>query len=228
MSNIINFFEVREKVWIKKLKKTGIILSIDNDNREALIKYFVEENKIEKQTFSLYALEKARKHDEIFFAKLNPEAKIPSKRFEDGAYDIYPCFEKDFIEILPNEIKMIPTGIASSFSPKYRMSLRERGSSGSKGLAKRCGEIDSGYRNEWFVAINNTTKHPIIIIKEGYVETYKSNIAQVQTTYYPYEKAIAQAALEYVPNVKVKEISYDELKNIPSERGLGNLGSSGK
>ena len=45
---------------------------------------------------------------------------------------------------------------------------------------------------------------------------------------YPYSKAIAQALVVPVPKTKVTEISYDELKDIKSERGLGALGSSNK
>ena len=33
----------------------------------------------------------------IYFAKVNPKAIIPSKRVEDGAFDIYACFEEDAI-----------------------------------------------------------------------------------------------------------------------------------
>lgn len=45
---------------------------------------------------------------------------------------------------------------------------------------------------------------------------------------YPYTKAIAQLIVHEVPKMNVKEISYDELKAIPSKRGTGSLGSSGK
>ena len=45
---------------------------------------------------------------------------------------------------------------------------------------------------------------------------------------YPYTKAIAQLVVHEVPKMNVKEISYDELKEIPSKRGSGSLGSSGK
>ena len=47
-------------------------------------------------------------------------------------------------------------------------------------------------------------------------------------TIYPYSKAICQALVLPVPRVGIVEISYDELINIPSERGLGMLGSSNK
>ena len=45
---------------------------------------------------------------------------------------------------------------------------------------------------------------------------------------YPYEKAIAQLIIHEVPKMNVKEISFNELKKIPSKRGDGMLGSSGK
>ena len=45
---------------------------------------------------------------------------------------------------------------------------------------------------------------------------------------YPYEKAIAQAVLLEVPSTEIEEVSYEELQKIPSDRGCGKLGSSGK
>jgi dUTP pyrophosphatase len=167
--------------------------------------------------------------DKIYFSKLKEGAKIPSKREEDGCYDIYACFDEDYIVIDPCQIKLIPTGIASCFNKKYRIELRERGSSGIKGLARRAGQIDSGYRNEWFVPINNTTNKTIYIAKN--VEELKEEIDEDLLPYcvfYPYDKAICQAALEFVPDVDVEEIPYDELIKFASERGMGALGSSGK
>lgn len=79
-------------------------------------------------------------NDVIKFAKIKPNAKIPSKRKEDAGYDVYPLFDGDFMIIEPHEIKMIPTGIASAFSENYVMVLKERGSTGTKGMAIRAGE----------------------------------------------------------------------------------------
>ena len=45
---------------------------------------------------------------------------------------------------------------------------------------------------------------------------------------YPYEKAICQAMVIPVPRLNIEEISYEELQNIKSDRGIGALGSSGK
>lgn len=169
----------------------------------------------------------------IKFAKVKPNAIIPSKKDEDAGYDIYACFDEDFIIIEPHAIKMIPTGIASAFSDDYVMVLKERGSTGTKGMAIRCSVVDSGFRGEWFVPINNTTDNFIIISKIGRNELKELKLDDLiplnsTTTVYPYSKAIGQALLLPVPKVKVKEVSYEDLKEIESSRGTGALGSSGK
>lgn len=170
--------------------------------------------------------------DIIKFAKVKPNAIIPTKRLEDGCYDIYACFEEETITIAPNEIKLIPTGIASAFSYKYRADLRERGGTGTKGMARRSGQIDSGFRGEWFFPINNTTNKYIVITKNLDMKKELSKMLNIDVdtmfTIYPYAKAIGQVALELVPDVEIEEVSYEKLLNIKSERGLGCLGSSDK
>ena len=177
----------------------------------------------------------------IKFAKTRPEAKIPSKRVEDAGFDLYACFEEDYIRIGPHETKLIPTGIASACSSDYALVLFERGSTGSKGMARRAGIVDSGFRNEIFVGLTNTTNRPLYISKLAKEELFdveynaKSDVsfndfvAEFENAIiYPYSKAIAQALVMPVPEVEVEEVSYEDLKAIPSERGLGCLGSSSK
>lgn len=168
---------------------------------------------------------------EIKFAKVHPNATIPSKREEDMGFDIYACFDEDYIVINPHETKLIPTGIASACNSDYGFLIFERGSTGSKGIARRCGVIDSGYRNEWFIALTNTTNKIMFISKlteeETYIKHYDDVIAP-EGFIYPYSKAIAQAIIAPVPKTKIEEVSYEELKLIKSERSLGKLGSSNK
>lgn len=83
--------------------------------------------------------------------------------------------------------------------------------------------VDSGYRGEIFIPINNTGNKTIVITKNN-----KQDLTFNNAIIYPYEKAIAQLILVPVPKSRVKEISYEDLKNIPSKRGAGALGSSGK
>lgn len=162
--------------------------------------------------------------EKLYFAKVNPEAIIPTKRDEDGCYDIYVLTEEDEVIIKPHEIKTFPTGIATAVSPKYRLDFqRERGSTGSIGLAPRCGQVDSGYRGEVFLKLQNTTEKPIIISK-----LVDEKMEDEIITIYPVTKAVCQMALEVVPQVEEVEISYDELLAMPSLRGTGALGSSGK
>ena len=107
------------------------------------------------------------KENEIVFAKIRETAIIPTKKLEDAGYDLYANFEEDYFVIEPFTTKLIPTGIASAFSPKWVALLRERGSNGSKGIAQRAGVIDSGYRGEWFVPLTNTNRVPVVIVKKG-------------------------------------------------------------
>lgn len=162
----------------------------------------------------------------IYFAKLNPDAIIPSKSTEDAGYDIYANFPEDYLVIQPHETKMIPTGIASVCSDDYYFQLFERGSTGTKGLGQRCGVIDSGYRGMWYAPITNHNNKPIIITKEK--DEKILNMLKDLAIVYPYEKAICQAILLPVPKTEVKEINYEELKEFKSERGTGLLGSTNK
>lgn len=159
----------------------------------------------------------------IKFAKVKENAIIPTKRDEDAGFDLYTCFDEDYIMINPLKTKLIPTGIAVAIPTDYYFQIEERGSTGSRGIKKSAGVIDSGYRNEIFVAITNCNNKPLIITKE-------TNIVNLKDDYivYPYNNAIAQMILHKVHNLESEEISYEELKSIPSERGLGSLGSSGK
>ena len=188
----------------------------------------------------------------IKFAKVKENAIIPTKTDENMGYDIYACFDEDYIEIRPQQTKLIPTGIASCCSDDYGFIIKERGSTGSQGIAVCCGVIDSGFRGEWFIALTNTTKQTIRITKKvdkvqqgvaysGKEEKYylgtNKNVDFVQNDpfvygetlkLYPYSKAIAQAILVPVPKVEVEEVTYNELKSIKSDRMNGQLGSSGK
>ena len=163
-------------------------------------------------------------HTTIKFAKVRPTAIIPTKRDEDAGYDIYANFDEDYMVILPHETVMIPTGIACACDTDYCFILKERSSTGTKGIAQRCGVIDSGYRGEIFVPITNTTDKEIYIAKKdsGITKGVPDGLMQ----FYPYEKAIAQLLLIPVPTVDVEEYTYEELKMIPSQRNVNAWGST--
>lgn len=163
--------------------------------------------------------------NDLYFAKVNPNAIIPSKRLEDAGFDLYACFDEDYMVIEPHETKLIPSGIATAFSPKYVAILKERGSNGSKGIAQRCGVIDSGYRNEWFVPLTNTTTKTVVISK---LPKEQLPLMLQEGIVYPYTKGIAQFIMVEVPVLDIHEVDFEQLKEFKSERGMGALGSSGK
>lgn len=172
--------------------------------------------------------------NEIFFAKLRESAKIPSKKLEDAGYDIYACFDEDFFVIEPYQTKPVPTGIATAFSSKYYIQVEERSSMAKLGIKKSGGVIDSGYRGEYFIMTYNTNDKPFVISKidaEALANEFEINgkvYKKDEVILYPYKKAVAQLVVQEIPVLEAKELSYEELQQITSERGTGGFGSSGK
>lgn len=162
--------------------------------------------------------------EKLYFAKLREGAVIPSKRVEDAGYDIYACFDEDYIVIEPLHTVRVATGLVSAFSPDYYLQLQERGSTGTKGIAQRCGVIDSGFRNEWFIPMTNVNDKPVVIVKKHAAAQFEGQ----EVILYPYEKAICQAVLLPVPKTEVVELTAQEVQAMESLRGMGELGSSGK
>ena len=165
--------------------------------------------------------------DKLYWAKVKEEAILPTKREEDAGYDLYPCFEEDYLRIDPLTTKLVPLGVASAFDSRYVMFLKERGSSGTKGLAQRSGVIDSGYRGEYMAPITNVNDKPIFIVKQEALKSW-SQQEKENCLIYPYEKAICQGVLLVMPQLESEEISYEKLQEIASLRKTGKLGSSGK
>ena len=118
--------------------------------------------------------------EKILFAKVKESAIIPSKEEENAGYDIYACWEgitpQDKI-LRPHATKLIPTGIACALPSKYYFQVEERGSTGSKGIKKSAGVVDSGYRGEIFIAITNSTNNYLVFgEKENYLQEALSEL----------------------------------------------------
>ena len=164
------------------------------------------------------------KQNTLYFAKVRNTAKIPTKDEENAGYDIYADFTEDELVIRPHGTTCVPTGVASAMDSGWYLQVEERGSTGSIGIKKSAGVVDASYRGEIFIAITNSTDKVLRITKKtDKVKKLDSEIL------YPYGKAIAQLILHRVHNeMTIKEISFKDLKSIPSARGAGALGSSGK
>jgi len=159
----------------------------------------------------------------ILFAKLRKDALIPTKRDEDGCYDLYACFTGNEIVIQPHTTKLIPTGLISAFSKKRRIAFRERGSNTKSNLLVMAGQIDSGYRGEYFVGLHNLNNIPVEISKT--IDDFEVTPDFIRV---PYSKAICQFAVENVPRTKIIETSVNKVLSMKSDRGIGKLGSSNK
>lgn len=174
------------------------------------------------------------KENEIAFAKIRETAIIPTKKLEDAGYDLYANFEEDYFVIEAGATRAVPTGIACAFSSKYYAQVEERSSTGKLGIKKSSGVMDSGYRGEYLIMTYNTNKKPLVISKVPFDEmsedfevdgvVYKKSECVV----YPYTKAICEIVLHEVPVLETRELSYEELCSIASERGKRGFGSSGK
>ena len=171
---------------------------------------------------------------EIYFAKIRPQAIIPTKKQEDAGYDFYACFDGDYFVIEAGETKGVPTGIATAFSSTYYAQVEERSSMAKLGIKQSGGVIDSGYRGEWLIMTYNTNKKPFIISKiplddiPQTIEIGGKLYNKTEVILYPATKAISQVIMQAVPVLNSNEISYEQLLEIKSERGTGGFGSSNK
>ena len=172
--------------------------------------------------------------NQICFAKIRETAKVPSKKVEDAGYDLYADFAEDFFVIGAGETRAVSTGVAAAFSCDYYAQVEERSSMGKLGIKKSGGVMDSGYRGEYLIMLFNTNKKPFVISKipaDELAETFEVNgetFKKEDVIIYPYTKAICQIVMHKIPQLESKEISYEELKAIPSERGADGFGSSNK
>lgn len=191
---------------------------------------FDYENKvmnINRNSLNYEALRQSMRNDyySLKFAKVNDEAIIPSKRYEDAGYDIYTV-DKDII-LQPHQTIAFHTGLVSEFSPAWVGIVKERGSTAKYGLSIRSGVIDSGYRGEWLIMISNVSNKIVIFSDDQIISHHLGEIMEdKEVLFYPLSKAIAQVIFLPVPKLEVKEVELADLSS--SERGEGKFGSSGK
>lgn len=139
--------------------------------------------------------------------KLRDDAKIPFRATDGSAgMDLYACIN-EAVEIMPHEIRVIPTGIAIELeSADYVAYIYARSGLAIKnGIAPaNCvGVIDSDYRGEICVGLLNQTEKVFTVNPE---------------------ERIAQMVISPVilPTIEV----VDELSD--TQRGAGGFGSTGK
>lgn len=165
---------------------------------------------------------------QIYFAKVKGNAIIPTRQSENAGYDFYATFDEEYILVEPYKTKLIPTGIAWASSEEYYLQIEERSSTGTKGIKRSCGVIDSGYRGEIKIAIFNANDVPLVFSEYSEEDIRRKHPELGEMLFYSTSKAIAQGIVHRVEDVQPREISLEALLLIPSKRGDGGWGSSGK
>ncbi|EJV56088.1 dUTP diphosphatase [Bacillus wiedmannii] len=124
----------------------------------------------------------------------------------DSGFDLVAA--EDTI-IWPGETKVVQTGLAFEISPGYELQVRSRsGMTRNTKLRVILGTVDSGYRGEVGVLVDNT-EIPKAVNMQAHVIEKGTRIAQ---------GVIA-------PVITANFIEVDELSD--SERGVGGFGSTG-
>ena len=73
------------------------------------------------------------------------------------------------------------------------------------------------------MALYNANDVPV-----GITKTVNEVVKNRDVIFVPYSKAVAQFAVEYIPDVEIVEVDANKIKNLKTERGEGMLGSSNK
>lgn len=180
----------------------------------------------------------------IKWFKMRPEAQIPYKSHEtDAGLDIYTVDEN--IVMPPFSQFLFATGLSVVCEPGWWLLVKDRGSTGSKGLHVHCGVIDSEYRGEVFICIKNTNPYEVRFTNNGKAGEHrhsqyydqadadgrytKKEVSILDYVVYPTSKAIAQIIPIQQPVVESIEMTSEEWDAAcDTERGAGKLGSSGK
>ncbi|MGR3776031.1 dUTP diphosphatase [Bacillus paramycoides] len=140
--------------------------------------------------------------------RLNESVELPRyAKPGDSGFDLVAA--EDTI-IWPGETKVVPTGLAFEIPPGYELQVRPRsGMTCDTKLRVILGTVDSGFRGEVGVIVDNTAK-PFVLRSEA------ADVIERGTR-------IAQGVIAPVETANFVEV--DELSD--SERGIGGFGSTG-
>ena len=140
--------------------------------------------------------------EKVIFEKIEDNAKIPEKQHDtDVGYDI---FSVEKVELAPEEIKLVRTGLKMKLPSALEAQIRPRSGYALSGVSvlNTPGTIDPGYRGEVKVILANLVGDKKVI-EEG--------------------DRIAQMVFK---KVERPDLSLGNLDD--TERGKGGFGSTGK
>ena len=136
--------------------------------------------------------------------RLRPGAVVPTRAYGgDAGLDLAAC---ERVELTPGDRALVPTGLAVAIPEGYAGFVQPRSGLAAKhgiSIVNTPGLVDSGYRGELRVILQNTDGQATFVVEPG--------------------MRIAQLVVVAVPESALREV--DELPS--SERGTGGFGSSG-
>ncbi len=140
---------------------------------------------------------------EVKIKLLSPEARMPTKAHaSDAGFDLY-YDGAHVIRLYAGEKTLLKTGIAVELPEGCEAQVRPRSGMSARGLVAQFGTIDSGYRGEIMVCVNNLSRDVQAIFPGN---------------------RIAQLIIAPVPPVTLVEVA--ELSE--SDRGENGFGSTGR
>ena len=142
----------------------------------------------------------------VLIKKLDPAVELPAYKTDGASGMDLMALVKEPINLKPNSLCLIPTGLAVAFSSDFEIQIRPRSGLAAKNsisVLNTPGTIDSDYRGEIKVILFNHGKSDFLI-------NNKDRIAQMILT----------------PVIKME---FEETDNLPETvRGEGGFGSTGK
>jgi len=161
----------------------------------------------------------------LFIKKTHPDAKIPTRAFTtDAGLDLYAL--EDYF-LFSGQPVLVKTGIAMAIPAGWCGIIFDRSSMGSKGIHRHCGVIDSAYRGEIKVCLNNTnlpeyrfSTEELSMVEDSLCLAIHDQLAEYKINA---GDKIAQMLFFEVPRISLTLV--DELPD--SDRGQGGFGSTG-
>ncbi|MEK9767564.1 MAG: dUTP diphosphatase [Betaproteobacteria bacterium] len=134
--------------------------------------------------------------------RLHKDAILPTKAHSgDLGYDLYASED---VLVGPNQVKLVPCGIALGFPTGYGGLIKDRSSVSTKlGLFTVAGVIDNGYTGEIKVAMFNSNEE-LVKLNKG--------------------DKIAQIVLVLATNFTIEEVDDVETADGRGDKGFGSTG----
>lgn len=219
------YYEVDERVWIISEQTDGIVKDINIAEKEMTVEYKDKNGIWCEVTKNFWDFDKHRNikqlEDVTYFASVKGGV-VPKRDPENAGRDCFARIEGE-VRIPKNQVAKIPLGFASYLNKEDLLYIgMERSSVGALGVLVLSGLIDSTYQGEVIAQLMPLYKDLIITDKVDEVEEDEHSI------YFPSNKALVQAVVISQSKREDKIISYDELLEKPSTRGVNGWGSTDK